>query len=80
MSDESSEQETPPVVARMSRRLTSWGIEGACYLGLAALLVMFVGTVYPKPLFVIASMSIGQVLGGLAALIYLAAVLNDLRR
>ena len=49
-------------------------------MGLSALLVMFIGTVYPKPLFVIASMSLAQGLGALAALTYLAAVLNDLRR
>ena len=71
-----SSESTPG--SRLRQRLSAWGIRGGAYFGLAALLLMLVGVVYPKPLYVIASMSLAHVLGALAALSYLAAVLSDL--
>ncbi len=81
---QSSESDRPPapkrqsVPVRLRRRLTSWGVHGGAIIGLVALAIMVLGTLYPKPLLVIASMSLGHALGILAGLCYLAAILNDI--
>lgn len=52
----------------------------AVILGLPALLMMAASILYPHPLMVIGAMSIGQGLGALAFLCYLAAIFTEVRR
>ncbi|HEU5073031.1 MAG TPA: hypothetical protein VFU02_02645 [Polyangiaceae bacterium] len=49
----------------------------ACMLALVGLLVFAASIVYPKPLVVIFSMSIGHVIGMLAGAVYLLAIVLD---
>jgi hypothetical protein len=58
------------------RRLTQL----ACVLALAALAVLCLSVLYPRPLPVIFAMSAGHVIGGSAFCLYLLAVLLDLKR
>lgn len=52
----------------------------AVLLGIPALVMMAVSIVYPHPLMVIGAMSIGQGMGALAFLCYLAAIISEVRR
>lgn len=52
----------------------------AVLVGIPALLMMAASVVYPKPLMVVGAMSIGQGLGALALLCYLAAIVTEVRR
>lgn len=53
-------------------------IRVACFLGLASLLLMVIGILFPLALPVIASMSIGQGLGSLAFICYLLAIVAEI--
>jgi len=52
----------------------------ACLFALAALALMAVSIIWPRPLPVILAMSLGQVLGGAAFGCYVLAVLLDVAR
>lgn len=52
----------------------------ACGIGLAALALMVWSVLVPTPLPVMMAMSLGQALGTISLLLYLLAVLLDLRR
>jgi hypothetical protein len=52
----------------------------ACVLALAALGLMVWSLLDPRPVPVIVAMSVGQVLGTLSFVAFLAAVASDLRR
>lgn len=49
----------------------------ASYFALSGLLLFAVSLFHPKPLTVILSMSVGHILGGIAVLLYLVAVIVD---
>jgi hypothetical protein len=55
-------------------------LQGACVCALAALAMMAWSLFDPRPLPVVAAMSIGQVLGTLSFLSFLYVVATDLRR
>jgi hypothetical protein len=55
-------------------------IRVACYLGIAALVLMALSALVPAALPVVIGMSLGQGLGVLAFLCYLLAVLTDMSR
>jgi hypothetical protein len=55
-------------------------IRVACYLAIAALALMVWSVLRPAALPVVIGMSVGQVLGVLAFLCYILAVLTDVRR
>ena len=57
-------------------RFVRWAIS----VGLVALVMMALSVLFPHPLMVIAAMSIGQVLGGLALVCYLGAIAFEVRR
>jgi hypothetical protein len=52
----------------------------ACLVGLAALAVTAIGIITPKPILVVAGMSVAQGLGGLAFVLYLITVIAEYRR
>lgn len=64
----------------LSRLSAALLIRAACVLGLMALGVMALSLLVPLPLPVIAAMSIGQGLGALAFLCYLAAITVEIAR
>ena len=55
-------------------------VRWACWLSLLSLAFMVWSLVHPRPIPVIAAMSVGQGLGTLALLVYAWAVVTDLRR
>jgi cytosine/uracil/thiamine/allantoin permease len=55
-------------------------LQGACVCALAALAMMAWSLFDPRPLPVVAAMSVGQVLGTLSFLSFLYVVATDLRR
>ncbi len=65
----------PPKLKSSEQRLA----RVASYFALAGLALFALSIFHPKPLTVIFSMSIGHMLGMLAVLLYLAAVLLDAR-
>lgn len=66
------------IIARTRvRRSVPQLVRLACMLALVGLLVFAASIVYPKPLIVIFSMSIGHVIGMLAGGLYLLAIVLD---
>jgi hypothetical protein len=66
--------------AKLERRSVSRLIRVACVLALIGLVIMVFSIVVPKPLPVIFAMSVGQVFGMAAVLVYFLAILVDLAR
>ncbi|MBX3127032.1 MAG: hypothetical protein KF718_09960 [Polyangiaceae bacterium] len=64
----------------LAQRSVSGLTRAACVVALIGLAVMAFSIVVPKPLPVIAAMSVGQGIGVLAFLLYLSAVLLDVLR
>ncbi|HEY1697626.1 MAG TPA: hypothetical protein VGG39_35940 [Polyangiaceae bacterium] len=64
----------------MKKPTASTLLVAACLLGLAALLMMTWSLFDPRPIPVIAAMSVGQVLGTASFVTYLVVVVRDLRR
>lgn len=52
-------------------------VRAACVLSLAGLAVMAASILWPRPLTIIAAMSVGQVIGGAGFACYLVAVVID---
>jgi hypothetical protein len=65
------------LVTRVIRASVPELIRIACVLSLAALLLMAVSVLWPRPLVVISAMSVGHVLGGGGFVCYLLAVVLD---
>lgn len=65
---------------QLSRYSLSSLIRVACGFALAALALMACSVVWPKPLPVILAMSVGHLLGGVAFVCYLTAILVDVSR
>lgn len=67
----------------LSRLTSRWPSERALrvasVVGLAALALMAAGIVYPVPIVVVASMSLAQLLGGAAFILYLLTVAAEYR-
>jgi hypothetical protein len=66
-------------VSRPALSVTEKRVRAACCLALAALALIIWSLVQPAPLAVIGAMTVGQVLGTLSLVLYLFAILNDLR-
>jgi len=68
----------------VSRKPYEWPalglVRSACVLGLCALALMAWSILVPTALPVIAALSLGQVLGALAFLAYLLAIVAEIRR
>jgi len=54
-------------------------VRRACYLALVALALIAWSQLHPDPLPVIVSMSVGQVIGTLSLLLFIHAIVADLR-
>lgn len=65
---------SPATVTAIEKR-----VRRACYLALAALVLIAWSLVHPAPLPVIGAMTVGQLLGTLSLLFFLYAVVADLR-
>jgi hypothetical protein len=52
----------------------------ACWVALLGLAVMCASIIYPMPLLIIFAMSVGQVIGIVAVLLYLVSILMDVIR
>ena len=66
------------------KRLQKWSvlrmIRLACWVGLVALAVMVASILYPMPLIIIFATSVGQMIGMVAVLCYLLAIVGDVVR
>ena len=71
-------------MSKLQALLHRWPVHGllrfACWLGLAALGLFAFPIVEPRPLPVILAMSLGQLMGAVAFICYLLAVLTDAAR
>lgn len=67
----------------LSRLVSRWPSEKALLLaavaGLVALAIMAASVIYPAPIVVVASMSVAQLLGGAAFVLYLLSVAAEYR-
>jgi len=70
----------PPLRGWLRHRSVDALMRIAAVAGCAGLIVMIVSVLYPKPLMVILSMTVGQLLGAVAFGCYLLAVLVDISR
>ncbi len=68
----------PPSVQRVVH-LIEKRVRRACVVAIAALLLIAWSQVHPKPLPVVAAMTIGQVIGTLSLLLFLHAIVADLK-
>ena len=68
------------LISRLRRQSMAGMVRIACWIALVGLAVMCASIVYPAPLLIIFAMSGGQVIGILAFLFYLVAVLMDVVR
>jgi hypothetical protein len=68
------------LVERLAKQHTSVVLRIACVLAIAGLSIMMTSVVFPRPLIVIAAMSIGHGLGIGAFACYLLAVVLDASR
>ena len=72
------------MIASFARLVSRWPSERAqrvaSVVGLVALAIMVAGILFPAPLLVVAGMSVAQVLGGVAFLLYLFSVAAEYRQ
>jgi hypothetical protein len=64
-----------PVIDVIERR-----VRRACYLALVALALIVWSLLHPKPLPVIVAMSVGQGIGTLSLLMFIHAIIADVRK
>ena len=68
------------LISRLQKQSMTGLVRVACWIALVGLAVLCASIVYPAPLLIIFAMSGGQVIGILAFLCYLLAVLMDVVR
>jgi len=67
-------------IHRLRQRSIVFTARAACWVALVGLAVMCASIVYPMPLLIIFAMSVGQVIGMVAVLLYLVSILGDVIR
>lgn len=67
-------------VHRMRTRSVVFVVRAACWVALVGLAVMCASIIYPMPLLIIFAMSVGQVIGIIAVLLYVLSIVMDVIR
>jgi hypothetical protein len=67
-------------IHRLRQRSIVFTARAACWVALVGLAVMCASIIYPMPLLIIFAMSVGQVIGMVAVLLYLVSILGDVIR
>lgn len=75
-----SERVRALAIKHLRSRSVTTVVRAACWVALAGLLVMCASIVYPMPLLVIFAMSVGQVIGIVAFLLYVLSIVMDVVR
>lgn len=75
-----SERARALAIKHLRHRSMTSVVRAACWVALVALAVMSASIIFPTPLLIIFATSVGQVIGGVALLLYLLSILIDVVR